>query len=58
MSTNGENKPAAPVFVVMRTDDNGNDFEVARMTTRREAESVAADFEARAHKQMYWVAER
>lgn len=49
--------PAVPrPFVVMRTDDNGNDVEVARASTRCEAVAIARRYEERAHKQMYWVA--
>jgi 8-oxo-dGTP diphosphatase len=46
-----------PSFVVMRQDDNGNEIELARTLTRAEAETIARDFEARAHKQIYWVIE-
>ncbi|MEV7779324.1 SPOR domain-containing protein [Kitasatospora sp. NPDC088351] len=42
-------------FRVMRQDDNGNRFEVAKGLGRAEAEEVAARFEARGHKQLYWV---
>ena len=47
--------PAPRRFVVMRADDNGNHAEVAHYTSRCEADAVAADFEARGHKQTYWV---
>ncbi|WP_282202442.1 SPOR domain-containing protein [Kitasatospora fiedleri] len=40
---------------VMRQDDNGNRFLLARGLDRVEAESLAAEFEARGHKQLYWV---
>lgn len=46
------------VFVVMRQDDNGNQAEVARFETREEAEETAKKFEARGHKQLYWVEAR
>ncbi|MBV6701138.1 hypothetical protein [Kitasatospora aureofaciens] len=42
-------------FRVMRQDDNGNRFVVARGLSRPEAERLAAEFEARGHKQLYWV---
>jgi hypothetical protein len=45
------------VYVVMRTDDNGNDVEVARFTDRSEAEATKRAFEVRGHKQLYWIAE-
>ncbi|MFJ3218466.1 SPOR domain-containing protein [Kitasatospora sp. NPDC086801] len=43
------------VFRVMRQDDNGNRFLVAGGLERAEAERLAAEFEARGHKQLYWV---
>lgn len=49
--------PAPPAFVVMRADDNGNRVEVTRLTSRCEAESIAATYESRGHKQTYWVEE-
>ncbi|MFO0619076.1 MAG: VOC family protein [Polyangiaceae bacterium] len=39
-----------------RQDDNGNRFLMSSAHTRPEAERLAAEFEARAHKQIYWVA--
>ncbi|MGW4895017.1 SPOR domain-containing protein [Kitasatospora sp. NPDC004240] len=42
-------------FRVMRQDDNGNRFEVSGGLGREEAEALAAEFEARGHKQLYWV---
>lgn len=39
-----------------RQDDNGNRYVVSRHETQAEAASVAADMEARGHKQVYWVA--
>ena len=47
-----------PRWTVMRRDDNGSSFEVATYGTRCEADIVADTFEARGHKQTYWVAER
>lgn len=47
----------APSFIVMRTDDNGNDVEVMRVTSRCEAEAVVEQYERRGHKQSYWIAE-
>ncbi|MEU7819498.1 hypothetical protein [Catellatospora sp. NPDC049133] len=43
-------------WVVWRQDDNGNRYEVRRCDTRAEAEQLAAEMEARGHKQLYWVA--
>ena len=44
------------VWVVWRQDDNGNRFEVARRSSRSEAEQLATTMEARGHRQIYWVA--
>jgi hypothetical protein len=49
---------SAPVpvsWTVMRQDDNGNRYELARVTSRCEAESLMRRYEARDHKQIYWV---
>lgn len=43
--------------IVMRTDDNGNDVEITRLTNRCEAAALAREYEARGHKQMYWIAD-
>lgn len=40
---------------VLRLDDNGNTFQVGRYATAGAAEAVARRFEARGHKQTYWV---
>ncbi|WP_369824282.1 NUDIX domain-containing protein [Kitasatospora sp. Root187] len=42
-------------YRVMRQDDNGNRFLVAKDLARPAAEALAAEFEARGHKQLYWV---
>jgi hypothetical protein len=47
--------PAETDWVVRRSDDNGNRFEVARNLTRADAERIVAEFEARGHKQLYWA---
>jgi potassium/hydrogen antiporter len=46
---------AVTTWVVWRQDDNGNRAIVSRHASRAEAEQVAGEFEARGHKQMYWV---
>jgi hypothetical protein len=43
-------------FVLWRMDDNGNEFVVARYERREDAEAARDRYEARGHKQMYWVA--
>jgi hypothetical protein len=48
-------QPAVLRFVVRRSDDNGGEFEVARFTSRCEANAAASALTARGHKQMYWV---
>ncbi|WP_051055931.1 MULTISPECIES: hypothetical protein [Kitasatospora] len=40
---------------VVRQDDNGNRFLLARGLDRARAEELAAEYEARGHKQLYWV---
>jgi hypothetical protein len=42
-------------FCVMRQDDNGNRYVVARALTEPEAELLSASYAARGHKQLYWV---
>jgi len=39
---------------VMREDDNGQIFQVARYASRAAADAVCARFEAHGHKQSYW----
>jgi hypothetical protein len=51
------NAPTPVPVIVMRADDNGNQCEVCRVTSRCEAEAIAASYEARGHKQTYWVAD-
>ncbi|WP_254507436.1 hypothetical protein [Anatilimnocola floriformis] len=43
-------------FQVWRIDDNGNVFTVGEPTSERDARCQVAMYEARGHKQMYWVA--
>jgi hypothetical protein len=40
---------------VVRLDDNGNRFEVARCATRDEAQRLTDQLAAGGHKQTYWV---
>jgi UDP-N-acetyl-2-amino-2-deoxyglucuronate dehydrogenase len=40
---------------VWRTDDTGNTFLVRDNLTREEAQLLVAEFEARGHKQTYFV---
>ncbi len=40
---------------LFRQDDNGHVFLMSTWPSRAEAEAARAAFEARGHKQMYWV---
>ncbi len=42
-------------WVLLRQDDNGNRYEISRFPSREEAEGAASEFEARGHKQLYYV---
>ena len=48
------NEASAPC-VLLRQDDNGNRYQVSRHATREEAQAAADVYEARGHKQLYWV---
>lgn len=43
-----------PSWAVWRQDDSGNKFLVEANLTEQQAQSVAASFEAKGHKQAYW----
>jgi hypothetical protein len=42
-------------YELWRQDDNGNRVRIAVYASEAEAEAERAAYEARAHKQMYWV---
>jgi hypothetical protein len=42
-------------WCLVRLDDNGNEFVVRADLTRAAAEALLRQFEARGHKQSYWV---
>lgn len=44
-------------FLLLRMDDNGTRALVNSYSTREEAEEACREFEARGHKQTYWVEE-
>ena len=46
------------MWLVIRQDDNGNVVVIAEVETETEARAIAAAFEARGHKQLYWALER
>ncbi|NQD91739.1 hypothetical protein HP532_03615 [Pseudomonas sp. CrR25] len=49
--------PSSPErnWCLVRLDDNGNEFVVCGDLSRAEAEALAREFEARGHKQSYWL---
>lgn len=49
-----QGEPDRPWYL-FRVDDNGNRFAMARLATRADAEALARLFEARGHKQTYYV---
>ncbi|MFF3767839.1 SPOR domain-containing protein [Streptomyces sp. NPDC001922] len=51
MTDNGAVLP----WIVIRQDDNGNQYRVGRYATRAEAQRVADRLEAGGHKQLYLV---
>jgi hypothetical protein len=42
-------------WAVWRQDDNGNAFQISGGHSAAEAERICAEFEARGHKQHYWM---
>ena len=53
-------RPEGPVEVehlwsVWRQDDNGNRFLISTGHTRAEAQRICEMFEAKGHKQTYWI---
>jgi hypothetical protein len=40
---------------VLRLDDNGNTFVIAEVASELDARAIASAFEARGHKQTYFV---
>ena len=48
-------QPTECDWAVHRQDDNGNRFVVRTGLRREEAERLAAEFESRGHKQLFWV---
>ncbi len=42
-------------WILFRQDDNGNRYEMARFPSREAAETAAARYQARGHKQLYYV---
>lgn len=42
-------------WLLLRQDDNGNRYEMARFETREAADRAAAEFQARGHKQLYYI---
>ena len=48
-------QPSGDTWAVLRQDDHGNQFVVSVGLAREEAERLAAELTARAHKQLYWI---
>lgn len=44
-------------YEVWRMDDNGNRALIATLVDKAEAERVLREYEARGHKQTYWIEE-
>ena len=42
-------------WCVKRLDDNGNEFVLRAGLSRAQAERLAAEYQARGHKQSYWA---
>jgi hypothetical protein len=40
---------------LMRLDDNGNEFEIARFEDENAAQAMRQDYERKGHKQLYYV---
>jgi hypothetical protein len=53
----GEAMSGRMQFRVLRMDDHGNRFELARTATLDEASALVAEYTRRGHKQIYWVEE-
>lgn len=47
---------AEPRWTIWRQDDNGNQSVISSGHSRDEAARLCAEFEARGHKQLYWIA--
>jgi hypothetical protein len=46
---------AKPRWCLLRFDDNGNEFEMARFAEEAQARSACLEYERRGHKQTYFV---
>jgi hypothetical protein len=46
------------MWKVLRQDDNANIFELGSYDSKEEAQRIADKFEAKGHKQMYWVEQK
>ena len=42
-------------WTVMRMDDSGNQYPVAKNLPLMQAEKLQEEYEAKAHKQIYWL---
>jgi hypothetical protein len=55
MDRSAQGIPDIPKWTVWRQDDNGRRYIVEHHADQADAESQAAEMEARGHKQLYWV---
>ena len=45
------------VWSLLRQDDNGNHFVIEKQLTKQEATRKKEEYEAKGHKQLYWIKE-
>ena len=53
----GSNPVSSTNWRLMRQDDTGNQFEIVGNLDKEQAVKLRDEFEARGHKQMYWIEE-
>lgn len=53
--TNADDVDSGSTWSVQRQDDNGNVSQIGSGLTKAEARRLAAEYEAKGHKQTYWV---
>ena len=54
-STDSGPELASARWRLMRLDDNGNEFEIARFADEAQARAACAGYEQKGHKQLYFV---
>lgn len=53
-----ESSDNQPHWSVYRQGDDGNQFVIKSGLTRQQADQLVEEFEARGHKQLYWVSQQ